>query len=796
MFTRTWIHRLFARTPRTRRPEPARFRPRLEALEGRLAPAVLKVNSTADNTTDTSVLTLREALAIVNTSPDVKTLSQSIQNQISGALHDGQTDTIQFDPTKVTAPITLGGTQLELSLPSTTATITIDGGAAGVTVDGNKASRIFLVDSGVHAALNDLTISNGKAATYGGGAIWNSGTLTVSNCTLSGNSGYFGGGIENDGTLTVSNSTLSGNSGTFGGGIYNDVTLTVSNSTLSGNTGGGAGGIFDSQGTLTMNNTIVANSNGKNIFNWLGKGTITGSHNLIGDGSGGSGLTNTITGDPKLGPLASNGGPTQTMALLSGSPAIDAGDSSLIPNDPNTGKPYTTDQRGAGFTRIVGSKVDIGAFEVQTTDSTVALTAGPGPSVYGQAVTLTAAVSLTLSGTQATAGTITFLDGSTVLKSGVAVSGGQATYSTAALTAGTHTLLAVYSGAPGFLPAAGAHSQVVNQRAVTLSGGRPYDGTPTAAASILSITNRVGNDLVTLSGSATLAGAGAGAETIWSFTGLQLGGTAKANYTLTGASGAVTISQAMPTVQVTDAGGTYSGNPYPATDAKVTGVGTDGVIASFGDASLSYTYYQGTTALGGAPTGAGSYTVVAHYAGSANYQPADSAPPVAFTIIPAPLTITAQDATIIQGQALPTTFGLSYSGWVNNEGPGVLGGTPTFTLTPTGPSTYAIQPGGLTASNYQIAFANGTLTVLSWSQATTNLLKQVNDAGLEQGIQNSLDSKLQAALDSFSQGNQTAAKNQLAAFLNEVSAQSGKKIDDALADALSASALEILNAVG
>ena len=72
----------------------------------------------------------------------------------------------------------------------------------------------------------------------------------------------------------------------------------------------------------------------------------------------------------------------------------------------------------------------------------------------------------------------------------------------------------------------------------------------------------------------------------------------------------------------------------------------------------------------------------------------------------------------------------------------------------------------------------------------------MNDAGLEQGIQNSLDSKLQAALDSFSQGNQTAAKNQLAAFLNEVSAQSGKKIDDALADALSASALEILNAVG
>ena len=106
------------------------------------------------------------------------------------------------------------------------------------------------------------------------------------------------------------------------------------------------------------------------------------------------------------------------------------------------------------------------------------------------------------------------------------------------------------------------------------------------------------------------------------------------------------------------------------------------------------------------------------------------------------------------------------------------------------------MPGGLTSANYAITFAKGTLTVLSWSQATTNLLTQVNDGGLDQGTKDSLDSKLQAALDSFSQGNTTAAKNQLAAFINEVSAQKGKKIGDALADALSAYAQWILNAVG
>jgi hypothetical protein len=88
------------------------------------------------------------------------------------------------------------------------------------------------------------------------------------------------------------------------------------------------------------------------------------------------------------------------------------------------------------------------------------------------------------------------------------------------------------------------------------------------------------------------------------------------------------------------------------------------------------------------------------------------------------------------------------------------------------------------------------LTVISYSRATTNLQAQVDGAGLPQGTQNSLDSKLQAALASFTLGDTTAAKNELGAFINEVSAQSGKKIDATLADALIANAQEIINAVG
>ena len=95
-------------------------------------------------------------------------------------------------------------------------------------------------------------------------------------------------------------------------------------------------------------------------------------------------------------------------------------------------------------------------------------------------------------------------------------------------------------------------------------------------------------------------------------------------------------------VSVTDAGGTYDGSPFAVTDASVTFDGT--TIASFGDSSLSYTYYVGDgtsgTDLGSsAPTDAGTYSVVAHFAGYGQYPAADSAA-APFTISPAPLTVT------------------------------------------------------------------------------------------------------------------------------------------------------------
>ena len=147
--------------------------------------------------------------------------------------------------------------------------------------------------------------------------------------TFYGNSANYGGGISNTSTLTISNSTFSGNSADIsGGGVYNESdTLTVINGTFSGNgatTSGG--GIYNHAGaTLNYANTILANSTaGGDCWN---EGTVfTNSHNLVMDGPS---CSAGLTGDPKLGTLTDNGGPTQTMELLTGSPALDAGDDGI-----------------------------------------------------------------------------------------------------------------------------------------------------------------------------------------------------------------------------------------------------------------------------------------------------------------------------------------------------------------------------------------------------------------------------------------------------------------------------------
>jgi type VI protein secretion system component Hcp len=223
----------------------------------------------------------------------------------------------------------------------------------------------------------------------------------------------------------------------------------------------------------------------------------------------------------------------------------------------------------------------------------------------------------------------------------------------------------------------------------------------------------------------------------------------------------------------------------------------DGTTDLSGPVSLMTVSGQEVARFTVARLGAGTHTIRAHYVDPTNVY-SDSSGATSVMVSKAALIVTANDQTKITGEANPT-FTVSYSGFVLGEGPAVLGGTLTFSTTATTsspPGAYPITPSGLTSDNYAITFISGTLTVLSFDQATTNLVAQVDQAGLPQGIQNALNSQLRAAIASFSAGNTIAGKNLLEAFMIYMSAQRGKKIDGALADALIAYAQRIINAIG
>ena len=274
--------------------------------------------------------------------------------------------------------------------------------------------------------LTNVVVKDSTSERAGAG-IGNSGTLMLFHTTVSGNvSDTNGGGIFQDdgGSLSIVDSTISGNTASQGGGIFigafsitADPMVTITRSTISGNMSPSTGGIFYNRGSLTLlDSTVSGNQNigvgafsaactvrgstiagnaangftanvGATVANTIlagnsgGTGSdcggtfTSGGHNLIQNATGctidGDTTGNVLGQDPMLGPLADNGGSTQTHALLAGSPAIDAGN----PATPGSGgfACETTDQREIARPQPVGGTCDIGAFElvpVATTTTT------------------------------------------------------------------------------------------------------------------------------------------------------------------------------------------------------------------------------------------------------------------------------------------------------------------------------------------------------------------------------------------------------------------------------------------
>jgi len=531
-------------------------------------------------TSQTINLSGGDPLIVVDNPTDTPVASKTdLRQAIAQANTNGGAETIEFDTTvfSTSQTITLDPALGQLELKDTTGPETIIGPSAGVTVSGGGLSRVFQVDAMVTASISGLTITGGKAS-YGGGGVNNYGALALTNCTVSGNTASIGGGVLDfkGGTSTLTNCTISGNSASYwGGGLYTffDGTAALTKCTVSGNSaGGGGGGVYSGYGAssaIKLANTIVAgNTSGYNpdVSTFGGGVFISQGNNLVGttgntSGWVGSDLTGTSVQplNAVLAPLGNYGGPTQTMALLPGSPAIGAGSKALVPAG------VTTDQRGEP--RFLNGKVDIGAF--QSSGFTIAYTSGSGQSASGAfAAPLVATVTANNPIEPVAGGLVTF----TAPASGASatLSGNPAVLSasgTASVTAasnfigGSYTVSATAAGAPGaasfsltnYAVASIAISPGNPSLAVGVSGQFTATGTFTDG-STQNITNAVAWASGTLA-VATIGGTGVA-------SGVAVG-SSKITATLTGVtSPADTLTVIAPSFVVTttaDAFGFFSG---------------------------------------------------------------------------------------------------------------------------------------------------------------------------------------------------------------------------------------------
>ncbi|MEW5940054.1 MAG: CSLREA domain-containing protein, partial [Chloroflexota bacterium] len=367
--------------------------------------AGIVVNTAADEDTNNTDCSLREAIIAANTN-----------SAYNGCNPGASADFISFAADfAITLGSPLPAVADYLTIDGAGHSVTVSGADQYQVMFVNSGETLYLAritiangkagaGGGVYnnGSLNviEVEFSNNRAAGGGyGGGIYNAGTLNVTDSVFSGNwmettaGDTYGGGIYNGptATATVTGSVFNGNwaASGFGGGIYNDGTLTLANDTFYNNGAGDNGGnlyqndgslsvinttfshghavigasLYVNGGTVVIQNAILANRQSGAEDCYKAGGTVSGDHNLIetdGAGVNACGTTSPINNlDPNLGPLADNGGPTQTMALLYPSPAIDAGNDSVCAAFPVN----NLDQRGVA--RPKRAHCDIGAYELE-----------------------------------------------------------------------------------------------------------------------------------------------------------------------------------------------------------------------------------------------------------------------------------------------------------------------------------------------------------------------------------------------------------------------------------------------
>lgn len=249
--------------------------------------------------------------------------------------------------------------------------LSVTGSSISDDADGFGAG-VYLAGTGA-VTLSQDTLADDSATYYedsfGGGVDDENGAgaVTMSADTFDSNSGTYGAAVYFEGTSEqLTNDTFDGNSGYYGASIYLEKAgATLLNDTIAHGNGVEGGGIYKPDLATAITNTIVADNQGGDCYDGPA-GTSTDKGNNLDSDSTCFGTTPESSGDlvstdPDLGSLANNGGPTETDALLAGSPAIGGGNNALCPS---------TDQRGVP--RPQGANCDIGAFEAAAANLTAA----------------------------------------------------------------------------------------------------------------------------------------------------------------------------------------------------------------------------------------------------------------------------------------------------------------------------------------------------------------------------------------------------------------------------------------
>jgi len=685
------------------------------------------------------------------------------------------------------------------------------------TASGTPAFRLLDVATGATLTLQGLTLNNGWAqgaqgafqqnggAGQGGAILVAGGAITLNNSTLSDNTaeggtggnttgghgdiGGFGQGgaiyVNGGGSATLMNSTLSGNTaqagaggqadggtqgdagGGEGGALYSQGTLALTNVTVSGNSASGGaagdhgGGLYNS-GTATLTNVTVSDNSAGNGGGLTNTGTITLVNTIIAGNSAAtnpnvnfslSGGNNLLSGDPMLAPLGDYGGPTQTMALLPGSPAIDAGDSTA-PGLPST------DQRG--FARISGAAVDLGAYEVQLpTLSPATLADGTYGTAYSQTLTATEDAG-------GAGGPYTFAVTTGTLPTGLSLAS-DGTLSGTPTAAASSSFTVTATDSAGYTSSQ-SYTLTIDKAALTItadSTSKTYGQTLTFAGTEFTASGLVNGDTVS---SVTLTSAGAAASagvagSPYAIMASAAVGSGLDNYTVSYVNGSLTVSPAALTITADNQSMTYGGS-VPTLTYHYSGLVN-------GDTSASFTGGLTTTAT--PSSGVGSYPITqGSLAATGNYT-ISTFNPGTLTVTPAPLSAAAANFSATAGAPVSGTVatfttpdqtdGAAAFTAVITWGDGstsngvITGSNGSFTVS--GSHTYAAAASyavsvQISNPNTQSATANDTATVTSLGQGVTR--------GLTGGIGFWHNKNGQALINCFNGGpSATALGNWLAA---------------------------------